>query len=144
MQEQTLIVNLSMPLEYSVGGDFEITHSLEIEPPGPASYELAMALAQKVARAMFEAQKLIAPPEDAGDTAETQTEITAEAAKLLILSSTIPISEFTVPLVRLLEQTCTMDGKTRMKSALFDRLPVIDKNELLFKYVSNFSYPLIF
>lgn len=149
MKEQTLVFNLSEPLEYAKAGGTEITYSLEIAPPAPNYHSLVMALAQKVTRAMLEARKLIgadAPNEDQEPndiSKEDKAKAEGEAMRLMLMSSSTPFEEFLKPFLKILEKTCTMDGEVKLTYALFDRLAIKDKNNLLFQYVANFTLPLI-
>lgn len=142
MKEQTMVFNLSEPLEFSKGGEFETTYSLEIAPPSPKDYDLVMALAQKVTRAMLEAQRAFAgiTPE-AGDR-EDAGELNAEGIRMLLLSSTISISEYMESFKKLLTQTCTLDGTVKLKADLFEKIGIADRTNLLCEYAVNFVIPL--
>lgn len=147
MKEQTLVFNLSEALEYAKAGSTETTFSLEIVPPAPNHHGVVMSLAQKVMRAMFDARKLTAdtePGENNGaDEPDADAKMTPEFVRMMLLGSSIPFDDFLVPFFKILEKTCTMDGELQITQAIWDRLPIKDKNNLLFEYVANFIIPLI-
>lgn len=143
MKEQSMFFNLSEPLEFSKKGEFETTLSLEIEAPSPKNYDSVMALAQKVIKAMFEAQRSFS---DLANTeqpeADQAPELDAKTVRMMLLSASVPMVEYVGPLAKLLETTCTLDGETRMTAPLFDKLGIVDKNNLLCEYVATFIVPL--
>lgn len=142
MNEQTMIFNLSEPLEFSKKGDFETTLSLEIAPPATQHYNLVMALAQKVTKAMLEAQRSFSGMASEQAQEDQSSEMNADAIKMMFLSASIPISDYIDPLARLLERTCTLDGEFRLTAGLFDKIGIQDKTKLLCEYVLNFIVPL--
>lgn len=148
MKEQTLVFNLSEPLEYAKAGGLETTYSLEIAPPAPKYHELVMPLAQKVTRAMLESRKLLVDDkpieqQEADSSPEDGPQIPVDGIRIMLLASSTPFDEFVKPFLKILQKTCTMDGEVKITQSLFDRLSIKDKNELLFEYVANFTIPLM-
>lgn len=145
MKDQTLFFNLSAPLEFSKKGDFEETLSLEISPPSPKNYDLVMTLAQHITKAMFEAQRTFSDMSVDDEPVEGRTaELDADAVRMMLFSSSIPMSEYIGPLAKLLSMTCTLDGETRITQPIFEKIDISDKNRLLCEYVVNFIAPLTF
>jgi hypothetical protein len=143
MEEQTFFFNLSEPLEFTKNGQFAETLSLEISPPAPQNYEFVMDLAQKVTRAMFDAQRTFAGLSD-DESSPQDAEINADAVKMMLLSSSVGMGDYIWSMAKLLVTTCTLDGETRITNAIFDKIGIADKNRLLCEYVVNFIVPLTF
>lgn len=145
MKEQTFFFNLSEPLEFTKNGEFSETLSLEISPPAPQNYEFVMDLAQKVTKAMFDAQRTFAGLSDSDESPQAQdAEMNADAIKMMLLSSSVGMGDYIWTMAKLLVITCTLDGETRITNAIFDKIGIADKNRLLCEYVVNFIVPLTF
>ena len=154
--EKEFIFNLKEKLEYSRGGEFVETATLELSPPSMASYVESAELSQYVMGAFLESQQRVNPDQiemarevkaaaKAADAADDDNGNILEASEIKVMLFAATQVRFATDIVpcfrRLLPFVCTLDGTTPMKSSLIDRLQPDDFTNCICEYIVNFITP---
>ena len=141
METNPYIFNLSNTVEYSKGGDFHQTATLEFRAPGMDEFDLVSDLAQLVMRATLDARQLV--PEDQEETKDE--EATPDAVKIILLASKeVKFSEVASLFKKLAFRICTVDGITPLVENVLKKISLEDFTEMVCGYIANFTFPSLF
>lgn len=146
MEKNSFIFKLSEELEYSQGGNFVKTASLELRTPGMGEYNESMDFAQNVLGAIAESTKNQNFSEEdikkAQETVSTQEIMTTgEIIPLLLMSRAIKFKDTAKYFRKLLILVGTTDGKTPLTDDLINKMNPQDFTNLMGEYAANFIVP---
>lgn len=151
MENNPYIFNLSSVVEYSKGGDFHKTATLELYGPTMPVFELSSAISQMVMRAVLDARSLSeeVKPEQLKEESEVDKNIDevmdVTAMKVILLSSkNVKFSDLAMACKKLFVKVGTFDGEVKLKTAVLDKISVDDYTRLVCEYVVNFIFPSLF
>ena len=140
METNPYIFNLSNIVEYSKGGEFHSTATLEFRSPTMDEFELASDLAQLVMRATLDARKFADDKQE-----EVEQDADSDAIKIILFASeSVKFSEVANAFKRLAFKICTFDGKTSLVEGVLNKIDMKDFIELVCGYIANFTFPSLF
>jgi hypothetical protein len=140
------IYNLGAPLDYSKGGEFEKTSSLEFRAPGMPEFDEGSDLSQMVMNAFIDAGKHnqqqtdVKTPEDLSDVTPDADEIKVT----LMASQAVKFKDIAKVFRKLAIKVGTCDGTIKMKQSHFDKVSMDDFNGMLCGYIAHFTFPSLF
>ena len=144
MDQNPLIFNLSSKIEYSKGGDFHSTATVELTGPTVEAFNLSSDLSQLVMRAILDAQDLknkFANEDSSGGSSD----IDSNAIKIILLSSkSVKFSDVAETAKKLFCQVGTYDGEVKIKPIFFNKISFDDYVRMVCEYCANFIIPSLF
>ncbi len=123
-------------LEYSKGGDFLTTETIEFRTPGMDEFKEASKLSQLVMGAVMDAGNRSDRPEEEGP------EIDAEAVKvILFVSQDITFVDVAVQFNLLAVKVGITDGEEKLTTNLIKKLKQETYTRMVCEYIANFILP---
>ena len=139
--EQEYNFDLSNELQFTKDGDFATTATLSFSTPGMAVYDELQVLSQLTMAAMMDARKFAS-----GEAVESDGdgELDANAIKIMLLSSTVKMSDVATAFKAIAVKTCELDAGVKIKNDHFQKLSPPEFNDCMFGYIVNFIVPSLF
>ena len=141
MEKDTMIFNLSKKLEYSKGGDFAETASLEFRAPGMNEYDEIADLSQLIMGAMVSARSTASEKDikASQENKDSQEEMTVPALRSTLLAGqAIKFKDIAACFRRLACVLGTTDGSVKITDTLLDKMSIQDFNDMLCEFCINF------
>lgn len=143
MSEDTLYFQLSEKLEYSKGGDFFQTATLELQPPSMKVFDLSSILCQDLMKAVVDGREVAGSIEQ--NESQDTGDIDSETIKMILFQSkSVKFSDVAKTCKVLFTHVGTYEGKTPIKMAIFDKMNIHDFTDLVCEYIANFIWPSLF
>lgn len=141
----TLLYQLSETIEYSKGGDFYKTATLELSPPSMKVFDQSTRLSQLVMRAMMDVKEIADRFKGSESESSGNDQIDGASIKMILLSSkTVSFSEIAEVCKDLFTKVGTYDGTEPLKPAVYEKLKIDDFIMLICDYIANFTFPSLF
>lgn len=148
MENNPYVYMLSQKLEYSRDGDFFSTGQLEFKTPSFSDYKLSYKLSQLVMGALLDMTKhsdTLKNLDTKDKNKKTEDNMDSNTIKMMLMSSSIvDFSEIVDVCFELFSSVGTFDGKTSIKPAVLQRLPLEVITDIVCGYIANFIYPSLF
>lgn len=148
MEDNPLIFKLSKDFEYTKGGDFSRTSSVELRGPGMGEYKLSFKLSQYCMRAIMEVRGMLTQAlegEKEKETGKADENQSAQAVKMFLFSSkSVDFSEVADVASKLFLRVGTYDGQTSIKEKFFNSLSIEEFTNMVCEYIANFIFPSLF
>lgn len=139
MEQKSIGVKLSKPLEYSSDGDFKKTAELEFGCPTMAIFDEASDLSQMVMNALMDAGKN-APKND--EESEPSGDLDADSVRVVLMSAErVKFKDVAKCFEKLALKCGTYDGKEVLTDSTFKKLSIEDFSRCICEYIANFIVP---
>jgi len=145
---ETFIYDLNKELQFSKGGDFSTTASLEFTSAGMSAFDEVSEFEQLIAGAFLSSAKAATTSGQAPEEAKADEQVSPSASdiKMILVScQDIKLADIAKSFRRLACKTCTIDNSgTLIKDSHFNKLSREDFMGMLCEYVANFTFPSLF
>jgi hypothetical protein len=148
-EPEVMFFNLSSPLQFSKGGDFTTTSSLEFKAPTMDIFDDVSDLSQLIMAAIMDARKYASPsemtesvPDASGDGSAAAMD--DKAIKVILMSSReVKFKDVANCFKKVAFKTGTTDGTVKLTDMLLNKLSREDFTRLVCQYVSTFIVPFL-